>query len=462
MKTYGELESRMEPKTERLKQQGHVNLSRCPLHSPNKTGVEITESRTIVLKPDYAGVRILCLDGGGIRGIVELEVLRQIEKYLGGRLSIQSFFDLIVGTSTGGIIAAGLGIEDWRVDQCIRHFMELADKAFTRRRFGIHDLPVLGKAGRKYRTKPFESVLQDLFGVEEYMFGGFQADQKRYKTRVALTSTTATGSTAVVLANYNRPEDSPFTEFIRPDRPEQELKIWEAIRASTAAPGFFKPFIKTETGQRFVDGAVYHNNPAYVAFEESRLLWPDVSHCLPDIVLSIGTGHNRLQTNRMIGGNRDSGPVRPPEVFRVGKVNGEDPQLLNRQGSEMMQNVKMILARMSNVLNSQLIWDTFKRERTITVPRHEIESVKDRFQRIDPYLGFEPPRLDDKSKMKMLREAVTKRLETDPYYQKKIRHVARRLVASSFYFEKLRHDSLGAGHYEFAGRSTSFFLLQPI
>ena len=124
--------------------------------------------------------------------------------------------------------------------------MDLADKAFTRRRFvGVHDLPVLHKAGRKYRTKPFETILQELFGEDEYLFGGFQPDPKRYKTRVALTSTTATGSTAVVLTNYNRAEDSPcesdsdseameitdsgpVTEFVRPDRPEHELKIWEA------------------------------------------------------------------------------------------------------------------------------------------------------------------------------------------------------------------------------------------
>ncbi|KAK3934638.1 hypothetical protein QBC46DRAFT_347432 [Diplogelasinospora grovesii] len=463
VKTYGDLEARLEAhsRTGVLKQYGQVSLSKCPLHSPNKKGFEVTEPRIITLKPDWAGVRLLCLDGGGVRGIVELEVLRHIENYLGGHLPIQAFFDLIVGTSTGGIIAAGLGVEDWRVDECIKHFMELSDKAFTRRRFvGIHDLPVLRRAGRKYRTKPFETILQDLFGEDEYLFGGFQADPKRYKTRVALTSTTATGSTAVVMANYNRPEDSPFTEFIRPDRPEDELKIWEAVRATTAAPGFFRPFTKKETGQGFVDGAVYHNNPAYVAFEESRLLWPDVRHCLPDIILSLGTGHNRERTNRVLTGaslsssSRDTEPMRPPVLLRTtsgGKLKKvSEPD--THGYSEVYQNVKMILARMSNVLNSQLIWDTFKRERTLTTPRHELNSVLGRFQRIDPYLGYEPPALDDKAKMKQLKETVAQRLEYDSFYRRKVRHVAHRLVASSFYFEKLRHDNLGAGWYEFGGR----------
>lgn len=54
---------------------------------------------------------------GGIRGIVELEILRLLEKELGDLISIQSFFDLIVGTSTGGIIALGLTARNWSVVQ---------------------------------------------------------------------------------------------------------------------------------------------------------------------------------------------------------------------------------------------------------------------------------------------------------------------------------------------------------
>ncbi|KAH9908286.1 hypothetical protein F4778DRAFT_716781 [Xylariomycetidae sp. FL2044] len=456
MMTYGTLQLRLAG--DEIKERGKIQLARCPLHSLGRKGFKATEPQTISLKPDMAGIRLLCLDGGGIRGIVELEVLKQIELYLGGRIPIRSFFDLIVGTSTGGIIAAGIGVEGWSVSQCMKHFMDVADKAFTRRRFGFHDFPGLGRVGRKYRTQPFEEALQDLFGKDEYLFGGFQADPERYKTRVALTSTTATGSTAVVLANYNRPDDSPFTEFIRPDKTDHELKTWEAIRATTAAPGFFRGFTKPETGQSFVDGAVYHNNPAYVAFEESRLLWPDVSHCLPDIILSIGTGHNLRSTTRELGRARErqsSQSIRPPEIQAVSErvilPTGSSEKGLRRR-YEVIQNIKLIMARMHNVLNSQLIWDTFRRERILSTPRHEIETVKKRFQRIDPFLGFDPPRLDEKAKMKLLKDTTSRTLEKDRYYRRKIRFVARQLVASSFYFEKSRHDSLGAGHYQYDGR----------
>lgn len=334
--------------------------------------------------------------------------------------------------------------------------MNLTDKAFTKRRFvGIHDLPVLNKAVRKYRARPFEEVLQQLFGEDDYLFGGFQADPKRYAVRTAVTATTATGSTAVVLSNYNRPEDSPFTEFVRPDRPEHELKIWEAIRSTTAAPGFFKAYVKKETGQRFVDGAVYHNCPAFVAFEESRLIWPDVRHCLPDIMLSIGTGHNRSRTNRPGAMSGDgTGGARPPEVRRTSVTRTHNSDASANQGYEMLQNVRMLLARMSNVLNSQLMWDTFKRDRLLTTSRSERQEVLQRFQRIDPYLGYEPPRLDDKAKMRQLRGTVSSQLEHDSFYRRKIRNVAHRLVASCFYFEKLRHDTIGGGWYEFDGKSS--------
>jgi hypothetical protein len=88
-----------------------IEITSCPLHS------ERTFRWIVYLKPDAAGVRVLTLDGyvhhptiflissstytparGGIRGIVELEILRLIESVWGGGLRIQDFFDLIVGT----------------------------------------------------------------------------------------------------------------------------------------------------------------------------------------------------------------------------------------------------------------------------------------------------------------------------------------------------------------------------
>ncbi|KAM0328700.1 hypothetical protein ACHAQA_005113 [Verticillium albo-atrum] len=401
-KTYADLESRLQHGGGGAfgGRRGQLTLSRCPLHSSQRTGFEFVEQRHVAVKPDWAGVRLLCLDGGGIRGIVELEVLLHIETYLGGELPIQSFFDLIVGT-------------------------------------------------RKYRTKPFEEILQTVF-EDESLFGGHYIDPGNYKTRVAVTSTSATGSTPVVLANYNRPDESPFTEFLRPDLPQNELKIWEAIRATTAAPGYFKPFTKSETGQRFVDGAVYHNNPVYVAFEESKLLWPDVRDHLPDVILSIGTGHNRPKGSELTRSDLllDSSP-------RVSRAPYVEPDAGSPDNDiyRVFQNFKMMFTRMSNVLSSHVRWVTFERDVTLPMSSEQRKEARRRLQRIDPRLGHDPPALDDKAKMAPLKKTVDQVLKQTPLYKRQIRHVARRLVASSFYFDKMRHDGIGSGHYQIDGEA---------
>src|SRR5271170_5001878 len=68
------------------------------------------------------------------------------------------------------------------------------------------------------------------------------------------------------------------------------------LRATSAAPGYFKPFVKRDTNEGYLDGAMYHNNPVRVAYHESKLLWPDIQDCQPDILLSLGTGHNGEET----------------------------------------------------------------------------------------------------------------------------------------------------------------------
>lgn len=113
--------------------------------------------------------------------------------------------------STGGIIALGLGIQNWTVDQCIEKFTELCKYAFTPRK--LKNIPVLGKLEMvnhrsMYKTKPFEECLQECFD-ERPLFGGV-GSQEGYMVKVAVTSTTVMDQHAVVLANYNRPEIHEF------------------------------------------------------------------------------------------------------------------------------------------------------------------------------------------------------------------------------------------------------------
>jgi hypothetical protein len=97
--------------------------------------------------------------------------------------------------STGGIIAMGLGVEQWRVAKCIEHFTRLTDKAFTPR------WPAVAHLGRRYKTQPYEEALQETFH-DEYLFGGEHEEPSNIK--VAITATSETGESPVIFTNYNR------------------------------------------------------------------------------------------------------------------------------------------------------------------------------------------------------------------------------------------------------------------
>lgn len=271
---------------------GHnrIQLDFCPLHK--LTSFEFPWE--ISYKPEQAGVRILCLDGGGMRGIVELEVLRAIEDALGGKIPIQSFFDLIVGTSTGGINALALGVKQWPVKYCISMFEKFCDQAFTEREFGgVWGLEkaALLKHGSRYKAKPLHNALQDTLGRSP-LFGA-NGSLKTFRTKVAVTATSGDGKEAMIIANYNRPQNPADSQvLVRPEDPSIELEIWEAAAATSAAPFYFKPYIHPKTGQSYIDGALYHNNPVQVANRERKLLWPDVANKHPDLLLSVGTGQN--------------------------------------------------------------------------------------------------------------------------------------------------------------------------
>ena len=194
--------------------------------------------------------------------------------------------------STGGIIALALGVKQWDLTSCITQFIRLCDRAFSPREFnkvaGLQQAATVNH-GSKYKTRPFQQILREVFG-DEQLYGGRRSSHYVYDTKVAVTATSGTGQRAVVLANYSRQEESePNYKFEFP----HNLYIWEAARATSAAPSFFKPFEKSFTKRVYLDGAIYYNNPVKVANNERKFLWPDVADSPPDLLLSIGTGLNK-------------------------------------------------------------------------------------------------------------------------------------------------------------------------
>ncbi|KAF2230441.1 hypothetical protein EV356DRAFT_536374 [Viridothelium virens] len=400
-----------------------VEIQECPIESGSLRRYQSWKFR-VYLKPRSAGIRVLTLDGGGIRGVVELEILQLIEEAMGGYLPIRNFFDLIVGTSTGGLIALGLGIQHLSVADCTDSFQRLCPQAFTPR-IGS-GLPVIGwfienYNGSKYETKPFEQALQASFSKDQNLFGGPQYNESSgCSIKVAVTSTSEASGLPVIFSNYNRPcyEHLPY-QFQRPERAGNELKLWEVARATTAATGYFKPFHHEASKRTYLDGAICHNNPIAVAEKERRLIWSNLVELSPDLVLSIGTGISRQPRN--IDNQSTSAP--PLGVY-----------------TNLKAKIKIVKNHIASSLDCERTWNDFQCRLG--------NSRLSRYMRLNPKLSMEIPKLDDVQSVLELRRVVRDKMSQDS----RIEEIANRLISSCFYFELTEPQSDHSAGCIFSGR----------
>ena len=206
--------------------------------------------------------QILSLDGGGIKGLFSAALLAALEDDLKTR--IIDHFDLIAGTSTGGIIAIalGLGLAPREIVQFyMQHGPAIFPASSTWHRCLLHWFR------SKYDASPLEAALRECF--QDRKFG---ESTKR-----------------LVIPSYNLGEDDVYI-FRTPhhERLRRDLKVpaWKVARATSAAPTYF-PSFKGLDSQRLIDGGVWANNPTMVALVES---FGTLGIALEDThVLSIGT-----------------------------------------------------------------------------------------------------------------------------------------------------------------------------
>ena len=223
--------------------------------------------------------RMLALDGGGIRGVLTLQILKSIETQLGTRLC--DYFDYIAGTSTGAIIAAGLSIGK-SVDELIDFYRETGTEMFQQTRY-------LARLNSLYQNGPLQQKLQEVFEQRDLKPGNLKT------LLLAVTQNVTTDSPWPISSN-------PEARYNLPERDDCNLCIplWRIVRASTAAPIYFPPEVirvhPTDESRSFVfvDGAVTpYNNPAWVLFRFAtdpayRLEWPTGERNM--LLVSVGTG----------------------------------------------------------------------------------------------------------------------------------------------------------------------------
>jgi len=228
--------------------------------------------------------KLLALDGGGIRGVITIKILADIEQLLQHALGrddsfvLADYFDYIAGTSTGAILATCLSL-GWRVER-VRQFYHTKGKEMFDR------VNLFQRFRTKFNAEPLAALLQQEIGPETTL------GSEQLKTLLLLILRNATTDSPWPLSN------NPYAKYNQLDRSDcnLHLPLWQLVRASTAAPTYFPPEVISIGGRDFVfvDGGVtMYNNPAFQLFlmatvEPFRLCWPTgVEHML---LVSIGTG----------------------------------------------------------------------------------------------------------------------------------------------------------------------------
>lgn len=233
--------------------------------------------------------RILALDGGGIRGLFTLQILKRIEQLFRaarGRpeLVLADEFDLFAGTSTGAIIATGL-CWGMSVDEVEQFYLVHGRRMFTRSSW-------LFRWRAKYRSERLAALFRQVFCEDGA--GQVPALLGTSKLRKLLLVIMRNASTRSPWPVTNNPA-AKYNDSALPDC-NLNIPLWQLLRASTAAPTFFAPE-RIELGDQdflFVDGAITpFNNPALIAvlmatLPTYRIGWPASREELQ--VVSVGTG----------------------------------------------------------------------------------------------------------------------------------------------------------------------------
>ncbi|KAF2405212.1 FabD/lysophospholipase-like protein [Trichodelitschia bisporula] len=279
---------------------------------------------------------ILTLDGGGIRGYSSLLILKRLmteiaalenkfeERHVKHPSERRNFdentllpchyFDVMYGTSTGGLIATMLGRLRMNITACLEAYRAVGNDLFGKRR---SNLPLR----TKYHHQPLQEAVKRLVrencplhedgecdgsdwhpwhlhpdGTEPLDLEPYYEDTaERICQTVCLTATHNKRSEAYLLRSYNHRYFSDVPVWVtRYNEGADALRIWEVTRATSAAPFFFKALEADIQSERkvFKDGGIRANNPSVAAWTEFVSLYGERAH--PALLLSIGTGRHNM------------------------------------------------------------------------------------------------------------------------------------------------------------------------
>jgi uncharacterized protein len=228
-------------------------------------------------------VCILSIDGGGIRGIIPAVILKSIQEKIGlkgGQHNdhIINYFDLVAGTSTGGILACGLlapagKMPKFTIDNLLDLYVDKGQDIFQRRYWtGIG--PIFG---HRYKCSNLEEILSKYFGD------------------IKLSELIK----PCIISSYDivKRKTHFFTSF-NASVSSRDFKVRDVLKATSAAPTYFEPArIRSLNDAEYalIDGGVFVNNPSLCAYAEARrMMFREKDVAKPSardmIIVSIGTG----------------------------------------------------------------------------------------------------------------------------------------------------------------------------
>lgn len=265
-----------------------LKLTASPVKAVRSQAFETLSLVGYVPPPRGRGIKILSVDGGGTKGLIAIEMLRMLQNAIDTPL--HKMFDYVIGTSTGALIVILAFMYQIPLDECEVLYKEKSTKMFT-----TNKITGSAKLAWKYAyhdSSKFEEILRNLMG-EKYLID-FASNPSVPKMSAVSTLVNVPKWQNFMFRNYNLPP-GVYSDY--PGNCKQ--KVWEAVRASSAAPAFYQEITLGNLTLR--DGGLLANNPTAIGIHECKLLWPNEDiQC----IVSIGTGryepHPELVANKWI------------------------------------------------------------------------------------------------------------------------------------------------------------------
>lgn len=223
--------------------------------------------------PDEQIIRVLSIDGGGVKGILPLHVLKALEEQSG--VPANELFDLMVGTSTGGLIVAGLSRPNadntpaFTAEELLESYRVISKEIFSAGWF--HQVMTLnGVLGAKFSTIGLDRIMQEQAG---------NVRMSQLLTPVSIPGYDLAHNQPVIFSSCTVPGDTSYDHWVA-----------HVLSAITAAPTAFPPVHITDVAHEHprivVDASIYVNNPGELALAEAMRLYPNHQYML----VSLGTG----------------------------------------------------------------------------------------------------------------------------------------------------------------------------